>query len=114
VAHSYINIGAVYDIKAEYDKALEYYQKAADQGHANAQYNLGGMYGKGQGVGQDFREAIKWWRKAADLGFADAQYNLGVMYGKGQGVEKEGIKWLRKAAEKGNEPARAALKRLSP
>jgi hypothetical protein len=59
---------------------------AADQGHAEAQYNLGVMYYKGQGVPQDYAEAVKWYRLAADQGYAEAQYNLGVMYGKGQGV----------------------------
>ena len=49
----------------------------ADQGDATAQYDLGLMYAKGQGVPQDYAEAVKWFRKAADQGDASAQYNLG-------------------------------------
>ena len=44
------------------------------------------MYGKGQGVPQDYKEAVRWYRKAANQGLALAQYNLGVMYLLGQGV----------------------------
>ena len=54
--------------------------EAAEQGDISAQYNLGGMYRKGQGVTKDFREALTWYRKAAEQGLADAQYSLGWMY----------------------------------
>jgi len=48
----------------------------AESGNIDAQFNLGGMYDKGQGVEQDFREAVKWYQKAADQGFAPAQNAL--------------------------------------
>lgn len=76
--------------------------KAADQGVANAQFNLGFMYKRGQGVKQDSQEAAKWYRKAADQGLEVAQYNLGLMYDKGHGVKqdfKEAAKWDKKAAD---------------
>ena len=62
---------------------MKWYRLAADQGFALAQYNLGIMYNKGEGVAQDYAEAVKWYRRAADKGFAFAQYNLGVMYDRG-------------------------------
>jgi TPR repeat protein len=46
-------------------EAAKWYRKAADQGHANAQYNLGVMYSTGQGVPQDYVEAHKWFNLAA-------------------------------------------------
>ena len=61
-------------------------RKAADQGVASAQYNLGGMYYRGEGVAQDYTQALFWYRKAADQGDAYAQYNLGGMYDRGEGV----------------------------
>ena len=61
-------------------------QKAADQGHTVAQYNLGVFYDSGRGVKQSDKEAVRWYQKAADQGHAGAQYNLGVMYPNGQGV----------------------------
>jgi TPR repeat protein len=61
----------------------------AEQGHAEAQYNLGGMYAEGRGVPQDYGEAAKWFRKAAEQGHAEAQYNLGGMYFRGRGVPRD-------------------------
>ena len=50
---------------------------AAEQGLAMAQYNLGVMYAKGEGVTQDNEQAVAWYRKAAEQGEAIAQNNLG-------------------------------------
>ena len=71
--------------------------KAAKQGDAFAQFNLGVMYYNGDGVPQDYSEAAKWYRKAAEQGHAKAQSNLGVMYADGKGVPKDYVKaymWL--------------------
>ena len=38
----------------------------AEQGYADAQFNLGSMYRKGEGVPENDAEAVKWYRKAAD------------------------------------------------
>ena len=91
--------------KKNYTEAVKWYRKAAEQGFANAQYNLGYCYAHGEGVTQDYYEAVKWYRKAAAQGFARAQCNLGACYYNGEGVTKdyaEAVKWYRKAAEKGN------------
>jgi TPR repeat protein len=50
-------------------------RKLADQGNAEAQYNLGLMYEQGRGVQQDDVKAVKWFQKAAYQGDAIAQYN---------------------------------------
>lgn len=79
--------------------------KKAEQGDAEAQFQLGNKYRKGEGVRQDYEEAAKWFRKAADQGHAKAQNNLGVRYANGQGVRKsfkEAVKWYRKAAAQGH------------
>ena len=60
-----------------------WYRKAADQGDAVAQFNLGSMYSKGQGVPQDYAQAVVWYRKAAEAGRRHAQFNLGTMYANG-------------------------------
>ena len=52
----------------------------AMQGEAYAQYNLGLIYFKGEGVPKNDAEAVKWFRKAADQGHAKAQFNQGLMY----------------------------------
>ena len=59
---------------------MKWYRKSAEQGIADAQFNLGVMYDEGRGVTQDYNEAVKWYRKSAEQGLRDAQFNLGLMY----------------------------------
>ena len=66
--------------KGDYATALRLLRPFAEQGDAGAQYNLGLMYDKGQGVPQDYATAVSWYRKAAEQGDAEAQFNLGLMY----------------------------------
>ena len=80
-------------------------RKAAEQGDAVGQYNLGVMYAKGQGVVQDYVQAVQWYRKAADQGYALGQNNLGLAYANGQGVAldySQAVYWVRKAADQGD------------
>lgn len=39
--------------------------RAAEQGDADAQYNLGVMYEFGDGVPQSYKQAVKWYTQAA-------------------------------------------------
>ena len=92
--------------------AIEQYRKAAEQGSALAQTNLGDIYFKGQGAPQDYQQALSWYRKAADQGMAAAQYNLGYMYRKGLGVPQDyqqALSWYRKAADQGWAQAQTEL-----
>jgi TPR repeat protein len=94
---------AAYD-RGDYQAALKEWQPIAERGDANAQYNLGLLYARGQGVSQDYAKAVDWYRKAAESGVPAAQYNLGVMYANGQGVPAnaaEARKWFLAAAEQG-------------
>ena len=86
-------------------EAAKWYRKAAEQGNAYGQQELGVMYSEGEGVEKDAKEAVKWYRKAAEQGNANGQYWLAQMYWKGVGVledEKEASKWFRKAAHQGH------------
>ena len=79
---------------------------AAEQENAAAQYNLGNMYSKGQGVPQDYKTAVKWYTLAAEQGHAKAQSNLGAMYGMGTGVIQDIVyahMWFNIAASSGFE-----------
>ena len=60
--------GLEYYNKSNYTEAVKWYRKAADQGDAIAQYQLGRCYYNGEGVQQDYAEAIKLYRKAAEQG----------------------------------------------
>ena len=105
----------------DYAAAVSWYRKAADQGNADAQYNLGVMYDQGQGVPQDYAAAVSWFRKAADQGYAHAQFNLGLMYDEGQGVPQDYAQahmWFNLAAanlperETAIKPSRTAIESL--
>ena len=81
-------------------------KRLAEQGDADAQYNLGLMYFRGDGASQNYAEAVRWYRLAAEQGGAGAQFSLGLMYFSGsEGVPKddvEAVKWYRLAAEQGD------------
>jgi TPR repeat protein len=66
---------------------MRWYRKAAEQGFAEAQCNLGVMYRLGRGVPQDDAEAMRWYRKAAKQGNAQAQNGLIIMYEETQPAE---------------------------
>jgi TPR repeat protein len=59
-------------------EAARWLLKAAEQSHAQAQYSLGLMYLKGQGVPRDKSLSRLWMSKAANLGDAGAQYEFGL------------------------------------
>ena len=90
--------------RGNYAIALQLWRPLAEQGNAEAQYELGVMYFEGQGVAEDFKEAAKWYQLAAEQGNAAAQFSIGFMYAKGQGVAqdfKEAVKWYLLSAEQG-------------
>ena len=98
--------------------AVEWYRKAAEQGHVEAQWELGGMYeGTYRNVKRDFAETVKWYRKAAEQGQVEAQGTLGGIYKVGRGGVKqdyvEAAKWYKKAAEQGHNQAKGAFHILS-
>ncbi len=96
----------------DYATALRLWRPFAEQGYADAQFNLGYMHANGIGFPQDYAEALKWYRKAAEWGDTAAQFNLGLMYDKGRGVPQdyaEAVKWYRKAAEQGDGSAQINL-----
>ena len=88
--------------------AFSFWLKAANQGNAIAQFNLGTLYENGEGVSQDYSKAFEWYQKAANQGNVDAQFNLGSMYYNGNGVGqnyKKALEWWQKAANHGDSDA---------
>ena len=63
----------------DYDKALKYLTKAAELGNADAQYKLGCMYSKGEGVEMDAEKTVYHYEKAAIGGHYIARHNLAVL-----------------------------------
>ena len=95
-------------------QAAEWYRRAAEQGFAEAQFNLAGLHAAGEGVPKDAVEAVRWYREAAGLGLAEAQYVLALALVRGEGVRKnlsEAARWARGSAVQGHAPAQFLLAR---
>jgi TPR repeat protein len=98
--------------RGDYATEMKEWRPLAEQGYANAQFNLGLMYDKGKGVPQDYAAAARWYRKAAEQGHVGAQFNLGFIYSNGKGVPQDyaaAVRWHRKAAEQGHVAAQLNL-----
>jgi hypothetical protein len=99
-------------------EAVKWCRKAAEQGLAAAQNNLGDMYANGDGVPKDYAEAVKWYRKAADQGLLAAQESLGACYANGRAAiaiedAVDAYKYVKLAEEKGYEGAAKTLDVIS-
>ena len=75
--------------RKDYKAAYKLWLPIAEQGNADAQYFLGSMYCRGQGVSQDYKEEVKWYRLAAEQGYASAQFSLAGNYCNGEGVPQD-------------------------
>ncbi len=88
-----------------YAKAAFWFRKAAEQGEAISQAELGRLYLVGKGVAKDYVEAFKWSMLAAKQGNETGQAQVALAYGSGRGVEKDekqAAKWSRRAAVQGH------------
>ena len=69
-------LGTMYSTEEDdAETGAAWYRKAAEQGHALAQSNLGEMHHDGRGVPQDYGEAVAWFHLAAEQGDARGQEN---------------------------------------
>lgn len=87
------------------------YYKRAQNGDADAQYQLGLAYLNGNDTIQDFEEAAKWFELAAESNHALAQYQLGLIYKTGLGTEpdlEKSYMWLNISAAAGIDMAALA------
>ena len=78
--------------------ALRYFTMAAEQGNADAQFEVGQMMAQGMGTTQLFEEAMRWYELSARQGHAKAQFNIAFLYAYGQGVDQDILKayeWYR-------------------
>lgn len=83
-------------------------REKADQGDANAQYELGWRHALGAGLELDDEEAVRWLHLAAENGHALAQNNLGARYKLGDGVPEDPVEafvWFHLAYLQGDRKA---------
>lgn len=78
-----------------FNLAMLWYRKAADQGYARAQYNVGVEYLANPYSEQDVEVAALWFEEAAGQGYSTAQCRLGQMYNSEYGADqyKESVFW---------------------
>ncbi|MGB0720455.1 MAG: hypothetical protein ACPGRX_08275, partial [Bdellovibrionales bacterium] len=73
-------------VAQDYKRAAFWFERAAENGIANASYNLAVLHHQGLGMPADIGTALLWYEDAARKGHAEAQYNLGIAHIEGIGV----------------------------
>jgi hypothetical protein len=91
-------------------------RRLADQGDADAQWQLGVLYHDGEGVPKDDTQAVQWFQRAAEQGYVRAQSTLGAYYWAGRGVPQDFSKayfWSQLALAQGDEISKSRLEGLA-
>jgi len=94
--------GAKADARGDYVEAYRIWKPLAEMGDERAQFNIGSMNLKGEGVQQNYVAALTWFKRAASKNYPSATYNLGLMYLNGYGTSIDylvAIKWFERAAK---------------
>ena len=102
------NKGKSFNDQKDYTKAMEWYLKAANQGHAQAQVMIGWYYKNGYAVEANTDKALDWYLKAAKQGYAQAQYLAGAVYNDRKDYTNA-AKWYQKAADQDHASAQINL-----
>jgi TPR repeat protein len=108
------HVGLMYELGVKVEKsakqAKHWYKKAAELGHAQAQF----AFARSVETSEHVQAAI-WYEKAAEQGHADAQYALADLQFHGLGVARDALSaltWYAKAATGGNCQALYAIGKL--
>jgi uncharacterized protein len=98
------------------EKAMSFYEKAADAGSPEAMYQIGAMYYRGTDIERDMGQAVAWFKKAADKKFLVAYLTLGYLYLEPSVLMERDVKqaeyYYRLAADQGNIEGVAYLGRI--
>jgi len=84
------NVASMYrhgeGVNQDYDEAMTWFRKAADEGYSYALYAIGELYLGGYGVAEDSTEAAAWYQRASDAGEPNGHWSLALRYLYGDGV----------------------------
>jgi len=101
----------------EFSEALYLQSRGlAEQGDANAQYTLGYMLERGDGVAQDASAALRWYLEAARNNHLPAQVRLGSLYALGRGAPQNDLLatfWFDRVAKGGSASAQRLCERFA-
>ncbi len=102
-------LGDIYDegneelgIEVDLKQSFYWYNEAAKNGQAQAQFNVAKCYENGKGTKKNRPKALTWYKKAAEQGHCAAMNDIGIYYAQGVVVERdyaEAFKWFKRAAE---------------
>ncbi len=99
-------LGALYlnGLGVAHDEAVAtaWFRKAAEQGHANAQFNLASLHY----ARKEYAPAASWYRRSAEQGNALAQIRLARLYAEGLGLARDPVqafKWFAIAIVRGSD-----------
>jgi len=101
-------------VPQDYERAFEWYNKAAQQGIKGAQFKLAVQYLYGKGVERDEEDAFNWAIKAAKNDHHKGMHLTGLMLIEGTGTLKdlkEAKYWVKKAYEGHDKEVSDAAKR---
>lgn len=106
-----IGIGVEKNVK----KAFEFCEKAANQGHSEAQYELGRMYKDGRCVKKNYKKAFEFYEKAAKQCNPRGQHALARMYEYNEEIDKnfkKAIEWYEESGKQGLNQAYYSLGKI--
>lgn len=105
-----------FGLDAQGRRTIRWYQRSAERGSAEAQFQLGRYYELGREVVPDLKEAVRWYRSAAEQAYPDAQYYLGMLFYYGIGVDPDPVlasSLVKAASGQGHEKAKKALSNMN-
>src|SRR5262249_29063706 len=101
--------------KGRHLRALEAWKRASALGCAEAEYRIGLLYMRGDGVLRSMPDAVAWFRRAGAVGHVDAQFQLGRIYFGGSNTGPSGTDdWIRTTSQQDGESSLKARKALFP
>ncbi|MBB3143063.1 SH3 domain-containing protein [Halomonas organivorans] len=95
--------------RGNFASALYEWRRSAEQGDAESQFRLAGMYERGEGTSQDLEKARKWYRLATDSGYPEAREKLDELNQNAGGEAEEAPPGDLRAAERGEPQAQLRL-----
>ena len=98
----------MYGIKKNLEESYKWYLAAAEQGDAEAQYEIGmfepNVYGRWR-TQESYNDAVPWIRKSADNGYAPAQVTAAGFLRRIKGRETEAFDYYYRAVQQSYSPA---------
>lgn len=99
-------------IKGDYERAKNFWLKAADNNNARAMFNLGLLHDQGKILNADSDKARLWFKVAGQKGYASADYFYANRLTEQRAPMSEIVKHLQRAVDNGSYPASVMLAEL--